>query len=134
MLADITRILASHQISIEAIIQKEPQEGETSLPIIMLTQKTLEKEMLPNLVELKVDDSKLNFAIAKDMSDKKVNELIKNPMLISWYDGNSRRFAPNVTCCSDEKPGWVVYAESRGGSLSISINNEQFVFIYADLM
>lgn len=45
VLADITKILADHQISIEAIIQKEPLDGETSLPIIMLTQATLEKEM-----------------------------------------------------------------------------------------
>jgi homoserine dehydrogenase len=45
VLADITRILANHAISIEAIIQKEPAKGETSLPIILLTQQTLEKEM-----------------------------------------------------------------------------------------
>jgi len=45
VLADVTRILAAHQISIEALIQKEPPPGESSVPIIMLTQQTLEKEM-----------------------------------------------------------------------------------------
>lgn len=45
VLADVTRILAAHNISIEALIQKEPPKGETSVPIIMLTQLTLEKEM-----------------------------------------------------------------------------------------
>jgi homoserine dehydrogenase len=45
VLADVTKILADQNISIEAIIQKEPHKGETSLPIIMLTQQTLEKEM-----------------------------------------------------------------------------------------
>ncbi len=44
-LADITNILAKQNISIEALIQKEPHHGETKLPIIMLTQKTIEKEM-----------------------------------------------------------------------------------------
>ncbi|GFO75708.1 homoserine dehydrogenase [Bathymodiolus platifrons methanotrophic gill symbiont] len=44
-LADITNILARQNISIEALIQKEPQHDETTLPIIMLTQKTIEKEM-----------------------------------------------------------------------------------------
>ena len=44
-LADITNILAKQNISIEAIIQKEPLHGETMVPIIMLTQKTIEKEM-----------------------------------------------------------------------------------------
>ena len=45
VLAEVTRILADHQISIEALIQKEPHEGESTLPVIMLTQTTLEKEM-----------------------------------------------------------------------------------------
>lgn len=52
VLADVTRILAAHQISIEAINQKEPNEGETSVPIIMLTQKTLEKEMNAAIAEI----------------------------------------------------------------------------------
>lgn len=45
VLADVTKILAEHHISIEAIIQKEPAKGETKVPIIMLTQITLEREM-----------------------------------------------------------------------------------------
>ncbi|GFO71309.1 homoserine dehydrogenase [Bathymodiolus japonicus methanotrophic gill symbiont] len=44
-LADISNILAQQNISIEALIQKEPQHGEPRIPIIMLTQKTIEKEM-----------------------------------------------------------------------------------------
>jgi homoserine dehydrogenase len=45
VLADITRILAERGISIEAIIQKQPLQGESTVPIIFLTQLTLEKEM-----------------------------------------------------------------------------------------
>ncbi len=45
VLAEIASILARHQISIEALIQKEPKPDETSLPLIMLTQQTQEKEM-----------------------------------------------------------------------------------------
>lgn len=97
------------------------------------TCRKLEQKLLPNLVKIKVNDPDLNFAAARVRSDKKVSELIKNPMLMGWYDKNAERFSPNVTCCSDEKPGWVVYAESRGGNYSVSINDEQFVFIYADL-
>ncbi|MDD5037377.1 MAG: homoserine dehydrogenase, partial [Methylococcaceae bacterium] len=43
VLADVTRILANHLISIKAILQKEPLAGESHLPIIILTQKTLER-------------------------------------------------------------------------------------------
>lgn len=52
VMADVTRILADHQISIEAIIQKEPLTGETTLPVIMRTQKTLEKEMNAAIAEI----------------------------------------------------------------------------------
>ncbi|MGZ8214471.1 MAG: homoserine dehydrogenase [Methylosarcina sp.] len=52
VLADVTKILAAHHISIEAIIQKEPLENETTVPIIMLTQITPEKEMNAAIAEI----------------------------------------------------------------------------------
>jgi homoserine dehydrogenase len=45
VLADITRILADEQISIEAVIQKQPAEGETQTDLIMLTHETREKRV-----------------------------------------------------------------------------------------
>ncbi len=45
VLADVTRILGDQQISIEAIIQKEPPEGATDVPIIMLTHTVTERSM-----------------------------------------------------------------------------------------
>ena len=52
VLAEITHILAAHKISIEAIIQKEPVEGNNTVPIIMLTQITQEKEMNAAMIEI----------------------------------------------------------------------------------
>jgi homoserine dehydrogenase len=45
VLADITRILADLHISIEAMVQKEPHEGEEQVDIIMLTHLTVEKNV-----------------------------------------------------------------------------------------
>jgi homoserine dehydrogenase len=45
VLADITRILADQQISIDAMIQREPAEGEEQTDIIMLTHQTREKNV-----------------------------------------------------------------------------------------
>jgi len=45
VLADITRILADLQISIEAMVQKEPRVGEVEVDIIMLTHLTAEKNV-----------------------------------------------------------------------------------------
>ena len=43
VLADITRILADLDISIDAMIQKEPDEGQEQVDIIILTHETVEK-------------------------------------------------------------------------------------------
>jgi homoserine dehydrogenase len=45
VLADITRVLADLGISIDAMIQKEPHEGEDQADIIMLTHLTVEKNV-----------------------------------------------------------------------------------------
>ncbi|MCW8907890.1 MAG: ACT domain-containing protein, partial [Sedimenticola sp.] len=45
VMAEITRILADNGISIEAIQQKEPAEGDTQVSLIMLTHRVLERQM-----------------------------------------------------------------------------------------
>ena len=45
VLADITRVLADLGISIDAMVQKEPSEGEALVNIIMLTHRTIEKNV-----------------------------------------------------------------------------------------
>jgi homoserine dehydrogenase len=45
VLADITRILADSSISIEAMVQKEPGEGERQVDIVLLTNRALEADV-----------------------------------------------------------------------------------------
>jgi homoserine dehydrogenase len=45
VLADVTRILADLDISIDAMLQKEPAEGEEQVDIIILTHQSLEKNI-----------------------------------------------------------------------------------------
>jgi homoserine dehydrogenase len=45
VMADITRILADSAISIDAMLQKEPADGETQTDIIILTHQTQEKHV-----------------------------------------------------------------------------------------
>ncbi len=45
VLADVTQIFADHAISIEAIIQKEPQSKKSSVPIVILTHEVNEQNM-----------------------------------------------------------------------------------------
>ena len=54
VLADITRILADQQISIDAMIQREPGEGELQTDIIMLTHITREKNVDAAIARIEV--------------------------------------------------------------------------------
>jgi len=57
VLAQITGILGEAGISIEAMQQKEPAEGETHVPLVMLTQKVLERQMNQAISKIESMDS-----------------------------------------------------------------------------
>jgi homoserine dehydrogenase len=52
VLADVTKILAESSISIDAMLQKEPAEGEQRTDIVMLTHKTQEKNLLAAIAKI----------------------------------------------------------------------------------
>jgi len=57
VLADITRILADSDISIDAMVQKEPAEGEEQVNIILLTHITVEKNINAAITKIEALDS-----------------------------------------------------------------------------
>ena len=60
VLADVTQIFANHTISIEAIIQKEPQANLTSVPIIILTHEVIEQNMNQAIAEIETLEAVTN--------------------------------------------------------------------------
>jgi homoserine dehydrogenase len=52
VLADITRILADREISIEAMIQKEPPEGADRTDIILLTHLSIERQVVDAIAKI----------------------------------------------------------------------------------
>ncbi|MFZ3042006.1 MAG: homoserine dehydrogenase [Thiobacillus sp.] len=57
VLADITRILADGNISIDAMVQKEPAEGEVEVNIILLTHITVEKNINAAIARIEALDT-----------------------------------------------------------------------------
>ncbi|MDY6879004.1 MAG: AF1514 family protein [Desulfatiglans sp.] len=92
------------------------------------------REVLTDPIDLKIKRDNLDFPTAKMIADQRAAEIAGEPMLLGWYNSHTSRFSPDVVCCSEEKPGWIVYAESRGGNITIDINAEEYVFIYSDLL
>jgi hypothetical protein len=91
------------------------------------------EEHLGDVVALNIDDPDLDLEKAKDAAKIKAKEYCKDPMLLSWKNGKTETFFPNFECGSSERPAWIVFAEARGGDLTINVNNGKFVFIYLKL-
>ena len=87
-------------------------------------------EILPNAIPIRVDDSDLDFKAAKSIAKEHALIDYEEIMLLAWFDGMAQSYSPNIRHCAKNKPSWVVYAESRGGNISIDINDEQYVFIF----
>jgi hypothetical protein len=98
---------------------------------VMTTCSTVSKDMLVNPVSMHINET-LDFETARLVADQKAKEMANDPMMLGWYEAKSGKFSPNVECCSEHKPGWIVYAESRGANITIDINNEAYIFIYRD--
>ena len=73
VLAEITRILADLEISIDAMVQKEPHEGEESVDIIILTHITVEKYIDAAIAKMEALTS-----IAGKVTRIRLEELNKN--------------------------------------------------------
>jgi homoserine dehydrogenase len=57
VLARISNIFATHDISIEAVLQKEPAEGQSMVSLILLTQKVQERNMNNAIAEIEALNS-----------------------------------------------------------------------------
>ena len=70
VMADITRIMGESEISIEAMLQKEPAKGESNATIIMLTQRIMEAQMNQAIAAIETLDS-----VSGDVSRIRVESL-----------------------------------------------------------
>ena len=85
-------------------------------------------------IELNIAKPGLDIAAAKDMAIQKARELCDDPMLLSWYQGKTGESYPDLECGPGDKPAWIIFAESRGGDLTIDINGGLFVFIFLSVL
>ena len=90
-----------------------------------------EKYMLHNPVLMNIEGPELDFESASKIAKNQARSYYSNAMLLSWYNKKDGSYSPNgLECCEEGKPSWVTYAKSRGGNLTIDINNEEYVFVF----
>ena len=83
-----------------------------------------------NHIKFKIDAQDLDFVAVKDIAKQRAKEMCADPMLLSWCNGKTGESYPNLECGPGDKPAWIIYADSRGGDLTIDINDGQYVFIF----
>ena len=87
-------------------------------------------DILPAPVHMRIQE-KLDFLKAERVAKEQARSFYGDAMLLGWYDRKNGRYSPrDVECCSEGKPSWVEYAKSRGGNLTIDINDEDYIFIF----
>jgi homoserine dehydrogenase len=69
VLADITRILADERISIDAVLQREPGEGENQTDIILLTHRTIERQVNAAIARIEALQTVLSKSIRIRLED-----------------------------------------------------------------
>ena len=90
------------------------------------------EDMLPNPVHLTLEKTGLDFESAQKVAKDLAKSYTSEAMLLSWFDRKVGSYSPHeIECCKEGKPpSWVEYAKSRGGNLTIDINNEEYVFVF----
>ncbi len=84
-------------------------------------------------IKLQIDGLKIDFSTAKELAATLARSVLREILLVSWLDGVTGRYFPQVECCGEDKPSWQIYAESRGGELFIEVEPGGYKFIFADV-
>lgn len=75
----------------------------------------------------------LDLTEARALADQIANAKAEMPILIAWYDRDRDFESPaHAGECHDgcDVPGYLAYAESRGASIRVDVDEGRFVFCY----
>ncbi|CAB5092929.1 hypothetical protein D3OALGA1CA_1032 [Olavius algarvensis associated proteobacterium Delta 3] len=81
-------------------------------------------------IPVHVDMPELDVAAAREIARDAVTETGAEAMLLSWHSKKTGEFYPRAECGGDDRPPWVVFAESRGANLIVDINDGDFRFYF----
>lgn len=96
----------------------------------MNTEKESMKKYLENPIPLTVEDQDAGFEEIRKEALKKAMEISPDPVLLAWYEGKTGKSVPANICVRENKPAWIVFAESRGADIVIDVNDETYIFMF----
>ncbi len=99
----------------------------------MVDPRRVQREMLFEPIDVRVENRKLDFYSAKSLADGIARRKASEPLLLAWFAEKGWKHSPAVVCGCGEKPSWLVYAQSRGATISIFVNEGEYVFLYKEV-
>jgi len=81
-------------------------------------------------IHIYTKENGLTLNKALDKAREEAGTSLEDPMLLSWYERKSGRFSPNVACCGQDEPAWMIYAKNRGARVSVNVNQGEYVFLF----
>lgn len=82
-------------------------------------------------IDITIQGVPLDYSVAHALADVLSKKVARDAMLVAWFDGKNDVGYPVDQECTGDKPSWLAYAESHGGSLGVNINGVEFVFVFA---
>lgn len=82
-------------------------------------------------IDVSIQGAALDYAAAHALADVLAKRVVRDAMLVAWFDGKNGVGYPAVQECTGDKPSWLAYAESHGGNLDVNINGDEFFFVFA---
>ncbi len=62
----------------------------------MMDPRSVKREMLVGIVDLRVPEIELDFVTARNISDRHSRETLVNPLLLAWFDKRAWRHSPAI--------------------------------------
>ena len=88
-------------------------------------------EMFNDAIHLYMGGGELTFEQAQRAAYSHAKSYSDDPLLLSWFDRKHGAYSPSIVeCCDRGQPSWLSYARSRGGKLTIDINDEDYIFVF----
>jgi len=83
-------------------------------------------------IDLFVNGCAVDFYTARKIALAVAGQDEEEPMLIAWNDKARDKHSPSCVQCEIKgAPAWEIYGRNHGGRLRISINHDDYVFIYS---
>ena len=84
-------------------------------------------------VRLQAPEGEFDFGRASDLARATAREINRDAMMLAWFNRRTGEGFPDYDCGPGDRPPWQVFADARGGNLTIVINDGEFIFIYLKL-